>query len=293
MYFFIRKLSIDSGFKVNDILRRIYREKFKPAQHLDSEGAYALGNLKKLGFAIFNPTEKSTNFSKDLLENLMKYPVMREKDGMIGSLESMKSQSMPGSFRYYYMEQDLPIKETLDMLEIMGVMSIVRHYLGNPILRCMNAWHSNAISEFTSADEIAAAQYYHNDNDIPSGWLKVFIYLTNVGMEQGPHVYVPKSHLSLPNILKRDGRFEDEEVHGVFGEGVRIIGDAGSVIIADTQGMHKGLTVQDGCRTILQLEFTNSLFGAETPKHKNASFALNELKNYDERFKLRYVRDAN
>ena len=41
-----------------------------------------------------------------------------------------------------------------------------------------------------------------------------------------------------------------------------ITGPRGTIIAADTCGLHKGKLVERGSRLILQLEFTNSLFGA-------------------------------
>jgi hypothetical protein len=40
----------------------------------------------------------------------------------------------------------------------------------------------------------------------------------------------------------------------------------GTIIVEDTRGLHKGNPVSGNSRLILQLQFSNSLFGAEYPK---------------------------
>ena len=133
----------------------------------------------------------------------------------------------------------------------------------------------------------------HTDNDIPSGWVKVFIYLTDVSLDNGPHVYVPKSHLGLPLELSYDRRITESEAVRFFEHGAVLQGDAGTIIIADTSGLHKAMTVKSGMRHILELDFSNSLFGAETPININAQNILDENKNRDNRLMHRYVRDKS
>ena len=60
-----------------------------------------------------------------------------------------------------------------------------------------------------------AAQLFHFDMD-RIRFLKVFIYLTDVGTENGPHVYVRGSHRSKPPAFFRDRRFSDAEVKRAF-----------------------------------------------------------------------------
>ena len=292
LYLQIRKISIDSRFRLNKILRKYYRNKFDMTTCLNLNEKKVLSELNNEGYKVFQPTQKSISLCLDTLGKLNSANVVREKDGKIGKLNELKGEKLSGSFRYWYLEEDLPITETIHLLDEMGILDLIRAYLGDPILRCANAWHSTALENFTNEDEKNAAQKYHTDNDNPSGWVKVFIYLTDVGENQGPHVFVPRSHIELPETLKRDGRFEDHEIHKIYGDGVMIKGGVGTIIIADTQGFHKGLTVKDGDRSILQLEFTNSLFGALTPKFLNSRKIIDDLNIYGNRFLLRYQRDV-
>ena len=102
-------------------------------------------------------------------------------------------------------------------------------------------------------------------------WLKVFIYITDVGPDNGPHSYVRGSHRTgaIPSDILRRGyvRLTDEEVSTVYPKDDILVFDAprGTIIIEDTRGLHKGVHVREGARLILQLQFSNTLFGANYP----------------------------
>jgi len=112
-------------------------------------------------------------------------------------------------------------------------------------------------SEMEASSE--AAQLYHFDLDHLK-WLKVFIYLTHVGEENGPHEYIPKSHnVGSKNykLLERGyGRVKDSEMQKFQRESSKkICSKAGSVIIGDTKCFHKGNPVLADPRLILQPTF--------------------------------------
>lgn len=108
----------------------------------------------------------------------------------------------------------------------------------------------------------AAAQQFHFDLDRLS-FLKVFVYLTDVGPDNGPHVFARGSHRQLPDALRADRRFGDDEVERWFPRRqVSIDGPRGTVFVADTRGLHKGLALRAGHRLVFQLQFSSSLYGA-------------------------------
>ena len=201
LYVLLRKLSISSGFKFNQLLRESYRDKFhKPINIENSQRAEALSSK---GYIALTPTDDSKVLAKKILKYFQNLPVVREVDGKVDMLENFKNHDIKnGGFRYFYQEQDLPITDALTFLEQSGIYNIIEGYIGSPILRNVNAWHSVALDNFTDTEESIAAQKYHFDMDIPSGWIKVFLYLTDVtDIDTGPHIYVPKSHKLLNSKL--------------------------------------------------------------------------------------------
>jgi hypothetical protein len=133
------------------------------------------------------------------------------------------------------------------------ILETVARYLGcRPTLGYMTAWWS--YRTFVGPQH---AENFHRDVD---DWkfLKLFAYLTDVGPENGPHVYVGGSAASP--LLREVRRYEDAEVRGAFGAQnvLTIGGKAGEGFLEDTFGFHKGQPVADGVR--LMFSVTYSMF---------------------------------
>ena len=150
-------------------------------------------------------------------------------------------------------------------------------------------WHT----PFSDRPDSEAAQYFHFDMDRPK-WLKFFIYLTDVETTSGPHTFIAGSHKteSIPSSLLSKGyaRLTDEEVKNAFDEKdiIEFAAPRGTIIAEDTRGLHKGKHVQKGDRLILQLQFSNSLFGGYYPKAKMDNVLCQNLKNSIEKFPKLY-----
>jgi hypothetical protein len=145
-----------------------------------------------------------------------------------------------------------------------SLLSITQEYLGaRPIADVLSMWwHTN----YHAQPDSQAAQFFHFDMDRIK-WLKVFVYLTDVGPDNGPHMFIRGSHRSggIPaRFLERGyARLMDDEVFAFYlaDRRVQFCAPRGSVIIEDTRGLHKGVPVRGGPRLVLQLQFSNSLFG--------------------------------
>ena len=110
-----------------------------------------------------------------------------------------------------------------------------------------------------------AAQLFHYDLDTLR-WLKVFIFLSDVGAENGPHEYVEGSHQpgSKPiSLLKRDyARLSDSEIDNFYSVNrKKLIARKGAVVLADTRCYHKGSNPTSGYRLVLQPIYAPSTFG--------------------------------
>jgi hypothetical protein len=110
-----------------------------------------------------------------------------------------------------------------------------------------------------------AAQLFHYDLDTLR-WLKVFVYLTDVGPDSGPHEYVVASHKcgNKPRPLRERGyaRIQDSEIDMFFPERRQTIcGSRGTVILGDTRCFHKGNAVKNGYRLIYSPIFSPSTIG--------------------------------
>jgi len=122
-------------------------------------------------------------------------------------------------------------------------------------------WYSFASGE-PSAD---AAQLFHYDLDTLR-WLKVFVYLTDVGPDNGPHEYVSASHkpgTKPSQLMNREyARLEDHAVdeHCQLSRKT-VCGSRGTVLIGDTRCLHKGNAVNSGYRLIFSPIYAASRIG--------------------------------
>lgn len=138
---------------------------------------------------------------------------------------------------------------------------IAADYLGQPVIQDQTAlwWTTPKGQEQASLN----AWLFHQDRDRLS-FLKFFVYLTDVEMGNGPHVYIKGTHRKVPRALATDGRKTDELVKdvGLWDRVVELGGKAGTILAVDTVGLHKGKPPVQGDRLVLQVEFATSLFGA-------------------------------
>lgn len=193
------------------------------------------------------------------------------KDGIQTSKEEFRYEEVVNKFaRCPHPSHYLLVNKDIHRLMTdPGLLSIAQEYIGSkPILSSVEMWWSFPV---TNSEKFAssAAQQYHFDMDHVK-FFNVFIYLTDVHDENGPHCFVRSTHRTLPKIFRKRGRFQDADVARLYpaDEIVEIKGPRGTVSAVDTRGLHKGKILTRDSRLILQLHFTNSLFGRQYPQPK-------------------------
>ena len=193
----------------------------------------------------------------------------------------------PQAVRYDYPTDALLLHPNVQaLLADHSLLALAQSYLGSrPRADVLSMWwHTN----YQTNPDSEAAQFYHFDMDRIK-WFKVFIYLTDVGPHDGPHKFIEGSHRTgnIPQSMLSQGyaRLTDEEVLAHYGDAreIEFVAPRGTVIIEDTRGLHKGKAVESESRLILQLQFSNSLFGANYAKSKITSANNKYLKEIMEK----------
>ena len=112
--------------------------------------------------------------------------------------------------------------------------------------------------ENISANEItASAQAFHFDNDF-SKFLKLYIYLNDVNLDNGPHVYVKKTHKEKLKKHEIQKSFSDKQIYNSYESFKTIVGKKGSAFLEDSFGFHKAITPNKNYRIILNIHYGNS-----------------------------------
>ena len=143
------------------------------------------------------------------------------------------------------------------------LLSIVNKYLGVPPIFNTPVSFLNSYKKVKKQRELSdAAQLYHHDMH-RMGFVKMFVYLTDVDMESGPHTLIKGTHRDRPNKLWSDGRHADAVIEqtGILKDEVKIEGKAGTIFLVDTSALHKGSHPTANSRLMAQVQYTNSLFG--------------------------------
>ena len=99
---------------------------------------------------------------------------------------------------------------------------------------------------------------YHYDNEGP-GFLKFFLFLSNVAEGTGAHHFVAGSHTRVKRAsVARAGLYSDEQIFEAYGRDREIIVScpAGTVLAEDTKGFHRGSAITNDFRLLMQLEFS-------------------------------------
>lgn len=142
------------------------------------------------------------------------------------------------------------------------IMEIAGAYLGvEPVLSTCQAWWS---VPFPGGPSGLNAQQWHFDLSHPA-WIKVFVYLTDVTEESGPHCVILGSHRRDPEgqrLRASLNRRSDEEIAAAYpGRELRITGPAGTMFAVDTRAWHKGAPPRSDPRLMMETYWTNCQVG--------------------------------
>ena len=149
-------------------------------------------------------------------------------------------------------------KSIMDIANDPGVLRVVQDFLGaKPTISNVNMWWSIA-----GKSQAKDAQLFHRDVDDVK-FCKLFLYLTDVSLDSGPHTYVKGS--SSTNKLTKIRRYQDEEIEKAFGKEniIDLVRPKGSCFIVDTYGFHRGLLPEKNNRLLLQIQYSLNPIGIE------------------------------
>ena len=255
-------------------------------------------SLKRDGFHIFDQ-RLPNDVCDEIFAFAKQQPSIVEGRGREPKDRVVFDPDAPISKTYRIIESDITSNPTMQRLMAdPSFVAIAEMYLDAlPILSMMNLWWSPTFGDMPGD---AAAQEFHFDFDPPPIWLLFFVYLTDVGPENGPHVFVRGSHVAdhpaSADLLKRGyARIPDRDIEAAFGREnvVELCGKRGTILAVDTRGFHKGKMPTAGHRLITQLTFSCPPYsgahghGKTLPvdKHPSLSAAIAKTPKVYERYK--------
>jgi hypothetical protein len=228
--------------------------------------------LKKDGYYLFE-----SKLPNDILKKLQDFALQSPAKPLVninGKFEwgndTVYDSAKLISTKYNFTTQNCIENETIQQLcTDESILWLMQEYLGaSPVLDLLAMWWSTT---YKHGAESEAAQLFHFDMDRIK-FIKIFFYLKDVTPENGPHCFVRGSHLKRPYELLRRGysRISDEDIQKYYPKEdiLELCGEAGTILVVDTSGFHKGKPLINGERLLLQFEFAVSMYGANYPKLK-------------------------
>lgn len=176
-----------------------------------------------------------------------------------------------------------------------SILSIVQNYLQClPILDIVGMWWSSAAIKDRSLQGLNGQLYHFDMNRVK--WLKVMFYLTDVDSDGGPHCFIKGTHKAgtQPKEILSKGyaRITEEDIERLYpgDRKTEILGPRGTLLIADTRGLHKGKTPETHDRLVFQLNYCDSLFGAKFDRPEIPSDCTRDLKAMMKKYPSMYHR---
>ena len=225
-----------------------------------------LNQLNTDGYAILD-----TNFSPEIVQELATYfasaPCTLTSDqelNMAPEDRVVVDFANPLAVKYSVDTNTVLMNATVrKMLLDRGLLQIAQEYLGStPVVDIVTAWYSFP----TTNPSHEAAQFFHFDLDRVR-WLKAFLLLTDQTIETGAHVYIPGTQrdggISSDLLAKGYARLQDPDVENFYPKDTwkSMVAPAGSILLEDTRGLHKGISLKRDHRLMLQFEYAQTLFG--------------------------------
>ncbi len=246
-----------------DAYARSLRQATTPIAEPGPDADVHAAAVRDRGFTKLPPLP--TNITADMRRHFEASPLYADSTAREDSRTTFAEAEAVQNLAHYADRDILNCPHLLDIALNPLHLGLAQSFLGTvPMIITCAAWWS-----FARADEAREAQLYHLDLD-DYRFLKLFVYLTDVDETSGPHVYVPTTHRAdillkareaAPSIQQFDQwlgqlRKTDREVGDAFGIApVEITGEAGTVFVANTRGIHKGLLPKDRNRLVCQIVY--------------------------------------
>ena len=259
---YFRTISVQTGLRLNEIQGKYFAQ-YGNTFNGNENVKKAVKSIQEKGyFYLSGKNQESLLHAMDAFFDL--YPLKSEKTSNLELHKELVNgvrKNLIGDIKHHYDFTNLPFDVIANYCKNLQVPDIAKSVLGHIGVSRILGW-TNVATPSEEFDLDKAALKYHFDLDNMAKWLKVFIFLNDVNIDNGPHVFIEGSHKSLKQQFWRDGRFDNNEVDEFYPDASRTFtAKAGDILIVDTIGLHKGMPLKRGHRDLLQLTLAQTAFG--------------------------------
>lgn len=250
--------------QIRNLKNKIFISEVANDKNIDHKAINNILELNSMGC-----TEKNT-FIKDDVDKILKEVFLHNKDNIILRQKEFDSDFVIKQnekisdyisrlFAAKISRVIIPIdldKSSFIKQKILSKINIetAKIYLKNDNFSIGASCHISNSLETSEEEQLGNAQLYHYDNDF-SNFIKLYIYLTDVGLDEGPHTYIKNTHKKkyIDQILIK--RNTDKEIEDSYPSKKTYIGEKGTYFLTDGFGIHKGEIVKKNYRIILNVHY--------------------------------------
>ena len=239
MKFFKEKFNIIKK-NLRKIQYNIRLLKFEKPNLAEDKDYFLVPNLRTNGINVFDKFYEHDSSAKKVLDDFNSVnPSIINK-----IIKDKKKIHYKSSYRVYI--TDLFDKDSLMSFAKSDLINRnIKQYFGfAPVIRYISVWLDRTNDEY---DKGIYTQNFHRDHD-DIKLIKLFYYLTDVGPDNGPFQYIKTSH---KNPWLDFSNYTDNQL-------VSAEAKKGSLVLADTNGFHRGLKLKNGFRILVSISYSSN-----------------------------------
>ena len=233
---------IDNGFiNLNEVVKDLDTDGYSKIFIIKKD---ILDKIRELAFLSKNIDIKKNNFDKTQL-------IKKSHENLDDYFKRIKLLDVSRFTSTLNLNEDSVLK---DFLLSEPILSIAKSYLDTRDLSINATFFVSNPLKIDESEKYKNAQYFHWDNDF-SKFFKLYIYLTDVDENSGPHVYITGTHKQKFPEHSLCRLYSDESIYNKYKIPKKFIGQAGSMFLVDSYGLHKGETPTEKSRLMLNIHY--------------------------------------
>jgi len=208
-------------------------------------------NLRLLGYATLSASETFRNIpSAEKIVNAYRFLDMSPIEQVVKEVKYKSGRAYKKELAAFFDPNTL-----LEYANDAYIVENISQYFGfKPMIRHISVWLDCPTNDENSIE----TQIFHRDpEDIKL--VKTYLYLKDVDELSGPFCYVEKSHLDPWHSFSKHYH-NDKDIKRLYPNSnfISCTGTAGSFIMADVNGFHRGIKPKDDYRVLVTVYYSSA-----------------------------------
>ena len=249
----LQKINYNFTDKDNNQVDKSFFDFKQVLNDLDGKGYSSIFKIDK---------EKIKNFRDNILESKI---LDSQKTSNLSKEQTTKKESETNE-QYLSRMQKLNLSRITGPIDLLSdnkisqficsktMLKLAKKYLNTNSISVSASYFISFPANLTELEKIKNAQYYHWDNDFVK-FFKLYIYLSDVDSDCGPHIFIPQTHKKKLDKHKLQRPYKDTDIDTSYEKKKEFIGETGSFFFVDSYGLHKGEIPKKNYRLMINVHY--------------------------------------